>query len=181
MSNALESRTLGLAKATRPGPDPLLTAAQVMLWVLMAGLIVAVIATIGGLVTHISAHGLPLRRDPWDPQWQPISGPLFALAALWLVGDSVRAVLAMIRSVGRDRAFESDNVARMQRVAWNTIGLAITGVIAAVAGTGISGDINGFDIGVDMPTSIGFALLLFILARVFRQGAAMQTDLEGTV
>jgi hypothetical protein len=46
----------------------------------------------------------------------------------------------------------------------------------------VGGDINGFDIGFGLsPAGVAFVLLLFILARVFRQGAAMRDDLEGTV
>lgn len=161
--------------------DPLLIVATTLLYVLLAGIAVAAIAMGVGLATELARNGAPWGAALWDPAWRPISGLLFALGALWLVADSVLAVLGMISAVGRGEAFDPANVGRLERIAWNTIGLAITGLIARLAGVGIQGDINGFEIGVDLPTSIGFAMLIFILARVFRQGAAMQTDLEGTV
>lgn len=165
----------------RTGIDPLLMAARVFLYVLLAGIVFAAIATVVAIVSHVATYGLPLRHGPWHPAWQPVSTLLFALGALWIVADSTLAVLGMIAAVGRGEAFEIANVARLERIAWNVIGLAILGIVAAIAGSDIRGDINGISIGVDAPTSIAFALLLFILARVFRQGAAMRADLEGTV
>ena len=161
--------------------DPLLVATQVLLGILLAGVLLAAFVTSVGIVTQLAAHGIPWRTVPWDPVWRPLSDLLFALAALWLVGDSVWQVLGMINSVQREEAFDPANVSRLERIAWNTIGLAILGAVARMVGSGIEGDVNGFEIGVDLPTSIGFALLLFVLARVFRHGAAMRDDLEGTV
>lgn len=47
----------------------------------------------------------------------------------------------------------------------------------------VGGDINGFTISVDVGggNALGFALVLFVLARVFRHGNRLQDDVEGTV
>lgn len=161
--------------------DPLLIAAQVLLYVLLAGVLIAAISGGVGLVTYCAAYGVPWWSPIWAAPWHPITNLLFALGALWLVADTTVAVLGMIGTVSRGAPFERANISRLERIAHNTIGLAVLGVIAKIAGSGISGSINGVEIGVDLPGSIGFALLLFILARVFRRGAAMQDDLAGTV
>lgn len=175
--------TVAAPVAESPGDpiDPLLTAARILLIVLLAGVALTALAVVFGVAAHIGVSGIPATRGLADPAWRPISGALFAMGALWLVADTVLALLAMIAAVARDAAFERANVTRLERIAHNTIGLAILGVIADLAGTPIGGSINGFDIGVDLPASIGFALLIFILARVFRKGAAMRDDLAGVV
>lgn len=179
--NPLPSATAPTSPAGARGIDPLLTAARVLLFVLLAGVILAAVAAGAGLLGYIAAHGIPWRIAPWAPAWRPIADLLFALGALWIVADIVLALLAMIAAVARGAAFERANVARLEKIAWNTIGLAILGLLAKLYGSGIEGTVNGFEIGVDLPSSIGFALLLFILARVFRQGAAMRDELEATI
>ncbi len=71
---------------------------------------------------------------------------------------------------------------RLERIAGNILGLQLIGSLAALSGLQIGGDINGFDIGLKLsPGGIAVVLMLFILARVFRQGGAMRDDLQGTV
>lgn len=170
------------APAASERPDPLLLAATVLLWVLLVGVALAAIAALFGLTAQIAGQGLPWRAPPWAPQWAPIGTSLFTLAALWMVSRIVIGLLAMISAVGRGDAFAGANVARIEALAANVLGIQLLGFIARVAGTPIAGDINGFDISPDLtPAGVAFALLLFILARVFRQGARLQDDLEGTV
>ena len=59
--------------------------------------------------------------------------------------------------------------------------ILLVGVIIALI-VSASGDLNGYEIGLDLsPAGIAFALLLFILARVFRHGTALRADLDGMV
>lgn len=168
--------------AGRPSLDPLLTAAQVLLYILLAGVILAMVMTIVGLLATIAAQGAELLHPPSLDTWKPVSSLLLGLAALGMIFNAVLAVLAIIRSVGEESAFTTDNAVRLEKVAGDVLGLQILDLVGGWIGVPIGGDINGFDIGASFsPGGIAVVLLLFILARVFRQGASMRDDLEGTV
>lgn len=182
MSVSIPSKSAAEATASGPAVDPLLIAARVLLWVFIAGAVLAVAMSVIGLITYTAAQGSALRVPVWEPVWRPVAELLSGLAALSIATDIALGLLAMIGAVARGEAFATGNVGRMERIAWNVIGLQLLGFLAATAGAGISGEINGVEIGLDLsPAGIAFALLLFILARVFRQGAAMREDLAGTV
>jgi hypothetical protein len=104
------------------------------------------------------------------------------LAALGLIWSAVQSLLGMIRAVEDGDTFDASNADRLEKIAANILGLQMLGWIAALVGSPIGGDINGFDVGLKLsPGGIAVVLMLFILARVFRQGAVMRDDLEGTV
>lgn len=166
----------------RGSPDPLLTAAQVLLYVLLAGVILATFFSIFGLVVYVATQ-LPKLFLIFDAAvWQPVAAHLLGLAALGLIFSSVQSLLGMIGTVERGDTFDGANVHRLERIAGNILGLQLIGSLAALSGLQIGGDINGFDIGLKLsPGGIAVVLMLFILARVFRQGGAMRDDLQGTV
>ena len=162
--------------------DPLLTAARVLLFVLLAGGVLAMAFSIFGLVvfaaTHLRELFTTLNRTVWDP----VGAYVIGLSALGLIGSSVLALLAMIGAVEQGDAFAPANGKRLENIAGNLLGLQLLGLIAFWAELPIRGDINGFDAALSLsPGGIAIVLLLFILARVFRQGAAMREDLDGTV
>jgi hypothetical protein len=149
---------------------------------LLAGVILAMVMTVIGLVTTVAALGADLLRPPSFDTWKPVSSLLLGLGALSMIFNAAIAVLAIIRSVGEDSAFTTANAARLENIAGNVLGLQILGLLSTWIGAPIGGDINGFDIGARLsPGGVAVVLLLFILARVFRQGASMRADLEGTV
>jgi Protein of unknown function (DUF2975) len=93
----------------------------------------------------------------------------------------------IIETVAQGDPFVPDNADRLNAMAWLQIGTYIAGMVAVGAAALVADwaeqftdvDIDG-SIDVDVP-SILLVIILFILARVFRQGAAMRADLEGTV
>lgn len=102
---------------------------------------------------------------------------LFSLAILWL--QNLRQIIG---TVGEGDPFTPTNADRLARMGWITIIVQF----AAFPATMIAGWLQAAiaDLQVDFEfslTGILLALLLFILARVFRHGAAMREDLEGTV
>ncbi len=162
--------------------DPLLTAARVLLWVFLAGVVIALIMSVFGLTSYVAAMGSALLVPVWHAAWEPVSRLLFGSGALWISGDIARTVLAMIDAVAKGEAFAKENAGRMESIASHVIGLQVLGFVAAWVGVDISGDVNGYEIGFDLsPAGVAFALLLFILARVFRQGAELRHDLAGTI
>jgi len=166
----------------RGSTDPLLTAARVLLYVLLAGVILSIFFSIFGLVIYMATQFPKLFLTLDAALWRPVSAHLFGLAALGLVWSSVQSLLGMIGTVERGDTFDAANVQRLEKIAGNILGLQLLGWLAALSGSPIGGDINGFDVGLKLsPGGIAVVLLLFILARVFGQGAMMRDDLEGTV
>lgn len=162
--------------------DGLLIAAKVLLYVLLAGLILAFVASIVGLVSYLASQGTALLVSPLDPVWRPVSRLLIALVALDTVTGVVLRLMALIDSVEDGEAFALANADRLEWIGGAVIGLMALGFFARTIGVVVRGDINGFPIGIDpAPGGVAIALLLFILARVFRKGAEIQNDLEGTV
>ncbi|HZF95509.1 MAG TPA: DUF2975 domain-containing protein [Allosphingosinicella sp.] len=168
--------------ARRGGLDPLLTAARILLYVFLAGVILSGIFSLIGLAVYVAAQTSNLFLTLDAASWQPVGAHLLGLTALGLIGSSVQSLLGMIGSVERGDTFDGSNADRLKNIAGNLLGLQLLGWIAALAGSPIGGDINGFDIGLKLsPGGIAVVLLLFILARVFRQGTMMRDDLAGTV
>lgn len=93
----------------------------------------------------------------------------------------------IINSVGEGDPFAPENADRLNMMGWMMLGIyALMGVMAAVAVTIASWieQIEGSEFSVDIDfdlTSLLMVVILFILARVFKHGAAMREDLEGTV
>ena len=128
---------------------------------------------------------------------ETIDGPLPVLALLAFSGVAVLAIAmlgaffgklrAIITSVGDGDPFEPANAERLNLMAWLLLGVELAMIPAAGFGLWLSrwfdqtenADIT-IDVGVDL-TSILMVIILFILARVFKHGAAMREDLEGTI
>lgn len=180
------------------GPDPqpgrrsdlLLTT---MWWLLTALLVLCVIVGFAGLLwypfilasktdfvgglthTRIASTALP---------WIGALGLLVAVA-MALTFFFLRDLRQIIESVAQGHPFDPTNADRLRRMAWLSIAFQIvlvplTKLIiwfdALPYKPNVHHDSDGISIG-----GIVLTLVLFVLARVFRTGAAMQEDLEGTV
>ena len=174
--------------------DPLLTAARLLLLAFIAVL---------GLAAALVALAVPFVIAFQDRVLAEIAkegiavGPEF-IGALALLLAGVAGLLALavyflillrriVLSVGEGDPFVPVNADRLARMGW----LALAGQLASIPIGGMAmwvaeiaqdsdkvhvGDDFGFDAG-----GILLILILFILARVFRQGAKMREELEGTV
>lgn len=107
------------------------------------------------------------------------------LAGLFLFFGNLRA---MIASVGEGNPFAPENATRLNAMAWLFLGVKILTVLVAglrlhitsLMDKGTSdGNVLGF--GLYDVDAILIVIILFVLARVFRHGAAMREDLKGTV
>lgn len=109
---------------------------------------------------------------------------LIAIGLAFVFFGKLRAIIA---TVGEGDPFAPENADRLSIMAW--LLLAIQIIAIPLGGLGLliarwaepleNAEIN-IDAGMDL-TSILMVIILFILARVFRHGAAMREDLEGTV
>lgn len=179
-----------LGTVPKPHRDLLLTSARVLVTI-----IIALVCLIGiGLLT--AAAALPVWQSEVFAKVFEETGKhpggdfivaLEAIFVLLFVGGILafrwlRQLGRIIDSVALGDAFAPINAARLENMGWLTFGIeAISLPAGAIAGylTHHFGREH-----IEIGPSLGgvlMALVLFILARVFREGAAMRADLEGTV
>lgn len=104
-------------------------------------------------------------------------------AAMFLFFGKMRA---LIESASKGDPFIPANARRLNAMAWLLLGSQVLTVTAGELRVFAMSLVdpqseNTFDIRPADLTGILIVLVLFILARVFRHGAAMRDDLEGTV
>lgn len=162
--------------------DPLLVAAVIVLVIALIGVIVSLVAAILGVVLQFALHS-PIGESLRGPAWDPVSSLILAIWALTVIASGIGDVLKIVGSVADADAFVPDNAARVERLAWRVIELQVIGWIARGLDVAVGGTVRGHAISVDLggANALAFALILFVLARVFRQGNRMRGDLEGTV
>ncbi len=107
---------------------------------------------------------------------------VFGIAAVPVVHIILTRLLAIVVTVQDGDPFITVNAARLQVIAWAVLGLEVMHLAVSLIASSVS--------TADAPLDIdkGFSLtrwlvvlLLFVLARVFEQGARMRDELEGTV
>lgn len=106
--------------------------------------------------------------------WMTFLGRFLILGGTWWALSRLRRIF---RSVNHGDAFEPANVGRLQGIGLGLIGIAVgTGLLAYYAPGSALSDGGGVNVG-----SILGILIVFMLAEVFRQGAAMRDDQQMTV
>ncbi|MDP9145968.1 MAG: DUF2975 domain-containing protein [Actinomycetota bacterium] len=107
---------------------------------------------------------------------------LLGIAAVPVVHSILTRLRTIVDTVQDGDPFISANAARLTMIAWAVLGLEVMHVAVGLISASVS--------SAEAPLNIdrGFSvtrwlvvLLLFVLARVFEQGARMRDDLEGTV
>lgn len=167
--------------------DPLLAVARLLLAVAMA---IALIV-IGAVAVALPA--VLIRRDDVLAQLAVQGAPdqaLLALCAL-LVLVALGAVLSLfffrnlfriVGSVGEGDPFVPANARRLSQMGW--IVVAVHALIIPMTGIARWIDTVSEHVHSDAAISVSgllLAIVLFVLARVFRQGTRMREELEGTV
>ncbi|MEJ2411018.1 MAG: DUF2975 domain-containing protein [Novosphingobium sp.] len=162
--------------------DPLLVTAVVVLVTALIGVAVTMAAAFAGLVVTMTTDS-PVGRALSDPAWDPVAAMILALVALSVIAGGIGNVLQIVASVAARNPFERANAGRIERLGWRVAELWAIGWIARWLDVPVGGAINGFDISVDLGggNTLAFALVLFVLARVFRHGNRLQDEVEGTV
>ena len=107
---------------------------------------------------------------------------LIGLASVPLTHVVLSRLLAIVETVRDGDPFVAENAARLQRIAWSVLGLAVLHVGVMSIATSISTPSFPVDIKWRFETTRWVTvLLLFVLARVFEHGTRMREDLAGTV
>ena len=118
-----------------------------------------------------------------EPGWRPLllneratflAAFIATLSTWWILNRLRRMFLA----VNQGDAFEHANVGRLQGVGVGLIGVQVSAFI--LAWTVPEGIIDDLDYSVDLGAWLGI-LIVFMLAEVFRQGAAMRDEQQMTV
>lgn len=185
-----------MTAVSRFARDPLLLAARGILYVLMiamgAGILgcltamVALFAFQNQIVVHLSADAPGL--DFIQFRWMVELVLLLVVALLAMLLRMFLLLKRIVDTVGEGDPFVPDNATRLTQMAWLSLAvqiasLPITGLgiwiqkVAEGAGTDGRIHVDGGLVG----NGLLLMLILFILARVFRRGAEMRAELEGTV
>lgn len=176
--------------------DPLLLAGKVLTLIIQGALGIAAaavavsvpaiwLAKAGYLTGIVQGEGVTIATLPIAALTGLLLIALVAITALFVFFGKLRAI---INTVGEGDPFIPQNAERLNLMAWLLLAtqllslpaLPLAAQVAQAAGKlediklSLAGD--GFSL-----TGILMVLILFILARVFRRGAAMRADLEGTV
>ena len=172
--------------------DPLLAAGKIIVIVAQA------ITAFAAAVVTIGIPIILLAQDQAQTRIRvELDNPDFIFPAVSIAGllALVLAVLVLayfffdrlrriIDTVGEGDPFQPENATRLTTMAWLMLGIQLLAIPTAGIGFYLT-DIMGED-PAEVTMSIDFSgvvmvIILFILARVFRHGAAMRADLEGTV
>lgn len=175
--------------------DPLLLTGRILTYLMQAAMaLVALAATIAAPLVIvfrdtfnaelIAKHGDTITSFP---AFQIVGILVVVLGIMALVFLFFGKLRAIIESVGDGNPFAPENADRLSAMGWLAIGGYALSAVAAGLAAGMADWIEqiddaelNIDVGFDL-TSILMIIILFILARVFRHGAAMRDDLEGTV
>jgi hypothetical protein len=178
--------------------DPLLAIAKGILWILMVSMLIAAgscLLAIPAMHIFQTEITIELAKEatpfPKGEFLWACSGILALAAAIVLIVFRLLQLLKrIVDTVGAGDPFVPDNAGRLTQMAWLTLAMQLVtlpiGALAVWVATELekSGaghtDIDDLGFGIS-GNGLLLMLILFILARVFRQGAAMRAELEGTV
>ena len=107
---------------------------------------------------------------------------VFGVLAVPITAVVLTQLLAIVDSVGRGDPFVTENAERLQTIAWSVLALEVLHIVIGVVAHRIV--FNGQPIDIEWKLSGTRWLsipLLFVLARVFAEGARMREELDGTV
>lgn len=175
--------------------DPLLLAGKILALLLQAAMVVGGVALFAGTIIVFLYRDRAVAEYAAEIGDPSATFPVFALIGVMLIGLAIVGLLfvffgrlrRIIASVGEGDPFEPANADRLSLMAWLMLAVQILLLPAIALGEWLAGyadeleDANiTVDGGMDL-TGMLLVVILFILARVFRHGAAMREDLEGTV
>jgi Protein of unknown function (DUF2975) len=172
--------------------DPLLAFAKVLVIIaqivmifamVMVGIGTTVVLTLqrAELMDEIAKAGAPAMSAGLI-----IAAMLIVIGLLYLAWRFFKELLGIINSVAEGEPFHPDNADRLSRMGWITvIGQAAMLPIAGIA-VWLDQYMDKVVSHIHIDRSVDFegvllTLILFILARVFREGTRMREELEGTV
>ena len=172
--------------------DPLLSAAKVLIVLIQVFAIFAMVMIGIGMGVLLSAGSARVTTAiaqagaPAFAYWLMIGATALVFVLLLLAVRFFKELSGIVNSVGEGDPFQIENADRLTRMGWLSLGAhGLALVLAGLASWSVpylekAGHHADFGFDVEI-TGVLMTLILFILARVFRQGATMRAELEGTV
>jgi len=171
--------------------DPLLAAGKVMTVLLMAmtGLVsVFLLALIPFMLFNQADFAATIELA----DGASVGTALAASIILLIIASAITAMAfhffqllgRLIDTVGQDDPFTAENAQRLSRMGWIALIFQIATVPIGALVIFLANNVPADNLAIDYDfslTGLLLAVVLFILARIFRHGAAMRDDLEGTV
>lgn len=170
--------------------DPLLRAARILTNILLGLLAIITLAMpVGTAAVWLNAGRLAAELGPRAGDIGPVSWAitmlltgffLFALMGL----QFLRQLRRIIGTVGEGEPFTEANADRLTQMGWIIAAVQLVALLLSGLADYVSAQFPEKDLVLDVNLSLEgvlMALVLFILARIFRLGTAMREDLEGTV
>jgi hypothetical protein len=167
--------------AALPFAHMVLRLLMVLNWMVFAAIVVLLVAM---PTREWIMNSLNLTPSPEADQ--VVSG-MRAIAVIGLVMMPIyhlilKRLLAIVETVRAGDPFVATNAARLQAIAWAMAGLQLCGFVISLIVERISTPGHPVDIDAGISISACLAIvLIFVLARVFAEGARMRDDLAGTV
>jgi hypothetical protein len=172
--------------------DPLLSVSRAILWVLTIVLAVAVGACAIAIPALIFTQGSTATSfarafpgcDPWKVIVAIVAVLALAILLLLLVISCLRLLRQIVDTVGEGDPFIPVNAQRLTTMAWLVLAIQVVLVPMEAIGVWIAQFDPKEHVHIDAGISgngLLLMLVLFVLARVFRQGTAMREELEGTI
>ena len=107
---------------------------------------------------------------------------VLGICAVPLAHVVLTRLLAIVETVSLGDPFVSENATRLQTIAWAVLGMELLHLAVGAAAAGASSGGHTLDLDWNLSLTRWLAvLLLFVLSRVFEQGARMRYELQGTV
>lgn len=178
---------MALIPASIRPKDPLLAAARFLLGFTMTVFVIAVTGLgIGlGVVLTLQARvtaRLVAAGAPPEAFWAVIGLMILSGVAMVLGFHFFRHLYRIIGTVGEGDPFVPDNARRLQAMGWIALAVQVMAIPLEMLGRWLEHATAHIDFDVNFSGSgLLMALILFILARVFREGARLRDEVEGTV
>ena len=151
-------------------------------WLLGAGILMLLIASVVAEHWTMRALGVPATPDNWTLIMGMRAIAVLGLVAIPLNYFVLKRLLAIVETVRSGDPFVAANAERLQAIAWALLVLELLSLTISAIGKGISTPAHPLHLDAGVSISGWLAVLLtFVLARVFAKGALMREDIEGTV
>ncbi|MGZ5758400.1 MAG: DUF2975 domain-containing protein, partial [Caldimonas sp.] len=147
-----------------------------------AAILTLLIATVVAERWTFTALGIP--PSAWIG---PMTAGLRAIAVLGLVAIPLNhavlgRLIAIVETVREGDPFLATNAHRLNAIAWMLLALQLLSLVIGGIGKAISTPAHLLHLDAGFSPSGWLAvILIFVLARVFAEGASMREDLQGTV
>ncbi|QOV93812.1 DUF2975 domain-containing protein [Novosphingobium sp. ES2-1] len=170
--------------------DPLLGLAKALLTFMLIVIVIGMVGLGIGFAAAVGLHGMVAEKLAKAGAAESIYWlillmfPLLA-AMLASMHRFVEKLRAIVTTVEDGDPFTPGNAERLRAMAWLSVIIQLLSIPVGIVGVMLEqASADAASVNVDADFSINgllLALVLFILARVFRIGAQMREDLEGTV